>query len=136
MGFQKSRVRSEFIVEDGDGWNTQEIAGQHLSARSVRNGQIGPLLDHKRHQPHRPNQCSQNLQCSMSAPVTADHGARDIVKLKKLADLIRVPCGEYYVETFLLKFFDDGQEKWHVRRIIQVNPDPLSNPTLRDPFST
>src|SRR5208282_1754871 len=91
---------------------------------------------HKRHQPHRPNQCSQNLQCSMSAPVTADHGARDIVKLKKLADLIRVSCGEYYVETFLLKFFDDGQEKWHVRRIIQVNPDPLSNPTLRDPFST
>src|SRR5713226_5503669 len=49
-----------------------------------------------------------------------------VVKVKKVcqfAHLRAVACGEHQGIATLLEFFDNWCEKWHMRRVIQIDPD-------------
>src|SRR5882762_4178096 len=55
--------------------------------------------------------------------MTSDQLVVQVKKVCQFAHLRAVACSEHHGIAALLEFFDNWCEKWHMRRVIQIDPD-------------
>src|SRR5258708_3447967 len=53
----------------------------------------------------------------------ADDARLNSVIFQQFDNLVGIPCRDEKLETFGFQLRDDGNEKWDMRRIVQVDPD-------------
>src|ERR1700676_529452 len=122
----KTCFRTVLVIMHHDGWYTQCFAGKDLRSGAMRESKARAKPGGRRNQLRGAKAVTKHFEHFVFAVVSANNFAWQFEELNQLAHLVDVSCGQVNRDVPFLQFFDDGDKKGHMRRIIDIDPHPSS----------
>ena len=89
----------------------------------MANADCWPFSENKRRHLEHANAQPQQLGYTVLSIVMTNLPVLQARHVRKFAHLKAIPRGEHHFAAPVFQFLNNGPEKWHVRRVFQVDPD-------------